>query len=228
MKNLKAFCIGVEHLPESMSQVEICLESAKKYNYNCEWFKAFTGETAQIYFEKNNVKFPTKCPPGITEWQFNHTVTKWLPRRGLQGCMASQQFLWRKCIELDEPIIIMEHDGIFIREWDDSIDWVDVLHLDPIGGRHKDAWKVLHNKSEGIHDFIYGHDMRTGHRMAGCHSYAIKPHAAQKLIDYGSEHGFMNNDAHINWNKVSIQGIKPGLAAMQETGRTISLTESII
>lgn len=35
--------------------------------------------------------------------------------KGEIGCFLSHYELWLKCIALNEPIIILEHDGIFIR-----------------------------------------------------------------------------------------------------------------
>lgn len=224
---MKSFVIGIEGIPASMDQVSKTLESAKQYGYQCEWFKAHTGITADVLFKEDGVFFPTTCPPLISAFQFNYTITRWLTRQGARGCLASHYTLWKRCIELNEDIIILEQDGIFLREWDDSIVYRDVLHLDPIGGRHNDAWRVLHDASDGIHDFKYN-SIKTGERMAGAHAYAIKPHAAKILLDYGFEHGFLNTDTHINWNKVSIESIKPGVCTMQETGNTVSLTASLI
>ena len=118
---------------------------------------------------------------------------------GVRGCFYSHYNLWKKCVELNEPIIIFE-DDIVIRRPFLNVDWQDVLIV-ALG--HP-------TKSERFMPFLeqpYGTPRAEEYKlssMPGCCGYAIKPHAAQILLDTYSK-TFLPADNAINRNVITMQ-----------------------
>ena len=57
------------------------------------------------------------------------------------GCSMSHFMLWKKCVELDEPILILEHDSVFLRPFPDDIEFKGICQInDPNGSTRKGAF----------------------------------------------------------------------------------------
>jgi hypothetical protein len=56
------------------------------------------------------------------------------------GCAMSHFLLWRQCVQEDQPILILEHDAVFIREMPE-IEFDGICQInDPRGCTPKGAW----------------------------------------------------------------------------------------
>ena len=108
------------HVPENETSVELatdCVNSLKSLNMKYELFHAVSRENIKhTFFEKKKLKlFPKQ----------NDNKK----RIGVLGCFISHFSLWEKCIQLNEPIIILEHDALFLRPLPNNIlsKFTDVL-----------------------------------------------------------------------------------------------------
>jgi len=130
------------------------------------------------------------------------------------GCFLSHYMLWERCVKYDEPIIIHEHDSIYlsnenlpISKFEES--WYNIIGLNsPIHAtRLAQAYHEVVQKSDG--DIVKApaiddHNIPQG--IAGNSSYYIKPAGAQTMIDLTKEHGCWPNDALMNRQLVSKLG----------------------
>lgn len=118
---------------------------------------------------------------------------------GTRGCLASHYSLWVKCHEMGEPVVVMEHDGLMIKEIKNIIkDVDDVCHLDP-----RDTADPLYNEyvliddGMGVKEYIkarrpglskmIGIKASPGpsiDKFKGGYGYVMTPKGAGKLIDY--------------------------------------------
>jgi hypothetical protein len=119
-----------------------------------------------------------------------------------------------KCAKLNEPILILEHDGVVIRPLPDNIlDQFDgVLKLDPL-----DPFNVLNldyiteveqSKDKPVEVFdqpAKGVWHGTGEFIWGAYGYIIKPHAALELVQFARRIGAAPTDVHIGRNIVNIK-----------------------
>jgi glycosyl transferase family 25 len=118
---------------------------------------------------------------------------------GVRGCFLSHYRLWQKCAELDQPIIIWEDDIVLSRPYL-PVDWTDILVL--ALGHPK--------KSERYIDYLAdptGYPRAMPYRnssMPGCCGYALKPHAAQKLVETYAK-TYLPADNAINQHHVTIE-----------------------
>jgi glycosyl transferase family 25 len=108
---------------------------------------------------------------------------------GEQGCFASHRSLWLHCIELNEPILIMEDDVHFSAD-------IDIIYpqLDELT-KHYTAFKLGHcgyKKFIGIAAYAATnqHVLFDNHQVVkylrgqrGSHAYIVTPIAAKKWVD---------------------------------------------
>ena len=113
------------------------------------------------------------------------------------ACTRSHMDLWNRCLELNEPIMILEHDALFTRFFEPFDFEGDILGLnDPRGATRKS--KVFHDKvssKEGISDCPMVDYQNVPQGLAGNSAYIIKPSGAKHLLNLIDEYGFWPNDA---------------------------------
>lgn len=129
---------------------------------------------------------------------------------GHQGCFMSHFLLWKKCLELNETIAILEHDGMFVRALPDNIEdnFVDVCRLDPCifwkETYESDLEKCLgdpinYYKPETVYRETY-----FGNFYIGYYGYLIKPSGADKLVRQAKKIGGYAVDMFVGTNTVDI------------------------
>ena len=145
--------------------------------------------------------------------------------QGERGCFLSHFCLWKKCIELNEPILILEHDITMIRQLPNNIldNVTELLNLDLCGSLRKKYNEYLDcMKKTGpikikrlfdqtqLPSNITWKSAKQYH-VAGAHAYIIKPIAAKKLIVAAEKNGCLPVDVHINSHYVDIFGCEPSV-----------------
>lgn len=156
-----AYIIAIENHRYSQAQLKQSLATIKKHDWRVEISPAVDGAT-------------------ITEqtWRdLKLTMTgdgKISKRPGVQGCFLSHWKLWHKCLELDQQIIILEHDALVQEPWSPvSVD----THLTKLHTVYKDKENHL-----------------TGLWGASTHAYTLAPEHAKQLIDFSQANGARPTD----------------------------------
>lgn len=103
-----------------------------------------------------------------------------MKRPGVIGCFYSHYGLWKKCVELDEPIMIFEDDVKFYRGWY-PVDWegVLILSLGKSSFLNEPYKTYLENPSGAPQPMPW-----SNFSMPGASGYAIKPATARKLAKF--------------------------------------------
>jgi cytidyltransferase-like protein len=140
---------------------------------------------------------------------------------GVRGCFLGHYRLWQKCVELDKPIMIFEDDVVLTRGFA-PVTWEDVLIV-AIGHPTKSADYWANLNSPIGRPFA---EPWTKSSMPGAMGYAIKPHAAKKLLEV-YEKTFLPADNAINQYhiKIEICSHLMGRALVDEDGKK-SLTRT--
>lgn len=209
---MKAYIIVLQESEHSRSLGADAIREANKFGVYPEVHKAVNGYQSAKVFEQY----------GITRFLTRDLIEQ----PGHQGCFLSHFELWMKCVELDEPIIILEHDGVFIRELPDNIlDKFDgVLKLDPLlpyEGFSTYNYKVrksltLNNDIEVYDPPARGIWYGVGEFVWGAYGYIIKPKAAASLIDFAKRIGACPTDVHIGRNLVDIKSTRDPVVRLHE------------
>lgn len=206
--NLKSYIIILEESELGKSIGKQAIEAAERFGINLEVHPAVLGYNSKPKFEEY----------GITKF-LNRTI---LQHPGHQGCFLSHFELWQKCVDLNEPIIILEHDGIFLRELPDDVldNFEDILRLDNF-----EAWKpeyeqkVNNSLTEPVNYWSRPTECSwhsSGDYYVGAYGYIIKPHAAQKLIDHAIQNGAVCTEAHIGTKIVDIKSTTATIVRLHE------------
>ncbi|WP_267523523.1 glycosyltransferase family 25 protein [Campylobacter sp. MG1] len=93
-----------------------------------------------------------------------------------RACFASHFLLWQKCIEENEPIIVLEDDLKFSDEFNENT-------LNLILNSKYDyvrLYKLFDKKIYKINNNFY----KTYKKLSGAQAYLLKPNAAKKFIKY--------------------------------------------
>jgi hypothetical protein len=128
------------------------------------------------------------------------------------GCFLSHYMLWLKCVELDEPCLIFEHDAVMIRPLPENV--LDIfthrLVLDAYAHPYQvdDPYAVyeerLKNETASITEYplVPWENFRWGllkhHFARGAHGYILKPLGAKQLIDSVHTRGWLPGDMVVN------------------------------
>lgn len=143
--------------------------------------------------------------------------------QGEIGCFISHYELWLKCIELHEPIIILEHDAYMKQPLPINVlDMFDeILNLDYCASFRKDEDKYnMCSTVDGapVISQLFSIDNKAltwksakASNVSGAHAYIIKPAAAKKLTSAAGKNGFLPADVHINGHYVTISISNPSI-----------------
>lgn len=190
---MKAFIIRKpgDELSERLSSEFI--ESAKFFGIETEKFDGVYNNHDQLLLEKKIF-----CFPKMKEVKKNNL--------GFKGCFLSHFLLWEKCLELNEPILILEHDALMIRALPENI--LDLfshhcildyaIHLDNYeellsyeGPTKVTEYKRMIDNKLSISKINKAH-------IRGSHAHLIKPLGAKTLIESVKRWGHLASDATVN------------------------------
>lgn len=212
---MKVFIITIEGMESSERLASVAYESARAYGYEPHYFMAYTKDDSLGILESHGVK-----PIWDTNTPYYDLYSQWTSVPGTRGCFTSHYGLWNICVELNEPIVIFEHDAIMLRPWDNP-DWKDVLHLDWEGSIRR---RSMRNEFDSYADVQENKVFRMGfspgeangvYSMNCAYAYAIKPLAAEKLISEAKNNGWFAADRFIREPIVNIETVHPKIAEEQ-------------
>ena len=213
---MKAFIIHTPH-QKSIEYANKALMSFNQFKgWEPELFQGVTIETLSEY--ENKFQLNTKIDSrAIIFEQENHPAYK-----VKKSCSFNHYRLFTRCIELDEPIAIIEHDAHCVGDWT-HYNFDDILVLNVKSALARNASKYvwhLNTKpfSQGINNLeiegmVYRHDdnINGAKLIPGTAAYAVTPNGAQKMLDVYENIGWDQSDFIINTAYVRIQQIVPEL-----------------
>lgn len=217
-KDVKGFVITMSGNPDSVRMVESLEKSirATSTELSLERFEAVVPKTDQGGTSISHAMFEVFGKSVRWSWptadgdQFVCFRTRMLQKQypaldqnRVKACALSHFSLWKKCVDLDEPIVILEHDAHFTRKFNPH-NYIDedfgVIGLnDPRGNTRKgQKFHSMVSTSEGIHHApeIDDHsEFPLPAGIAGNSAYIIRPYAAKELLEKTLEIGMWPNDA---------------------------------
>ena len=213
---MKAYIIRLKNNAISEKYADLGVARARKFGIDVEYFDAINGLEYQQHVARLGIEPRYKFKKG---------------RAGVFGCFLSHYYLWQQCAAGCQPFLILEHDGYFVRPLPDKIldTFTDVLKLDDLDpfSKHYDTTvadqlnqPVVVNKYHNPqaktvnHESNFVEKIGTGNYLRGAYSYIIKPHAAQRLIDWIKQNGFVPADQQIGDAVVNIQVTVPTIARL--------------
>ena len=202
---MKAFVIYVKGNSVSEKGANVCITSSKKVKNNFEvvLFEGVTPDMAKTVMVGNGLKW--KYP-----WQGQETDLKTglvksayqtkIPENRI-ACAMSHWLLWKKCVNDDQPMLIMEHDAVFVKQLkQDAIlkSNYDIIGINSPASATRKAHlfhDIVQSKPAWIQPVPDIDEFNIPQGLAGNSAYIIKPSGAKNLITAVKEHGVWPNDA---------------------------------
>lgn len=141
---------------------------------------------------------------GITLLKRGKAVT----RPGVWGCIHSHFTLWQHCVELAEPIVVLEHDALALAAFPGDLD------LD------RGVWKLWQSHA-------LRHNEITGTWSRGAWAYTLTPQQAQALIEFSCRSGVQAVDKQLGTEAVPWQALDRDLFQHNTRPRWSSTVMSI-
>ena len=198
---MRAFIICDIENPVSINAANRCMDSLHNSDVNVKYIQQTCPET----LKEDRKQF------GSIKWSyplndFRKVDESGMTLRGYRAqslqkvfaCTISHARLWLQSVELQEEIMILEHDALFTRkftpfEWEGGVCGLN----DPRGATH--SAQLFHekvSKNKGIQNTPWVKDeLAMPQGLAGNSAYIIKPAFAKKLIDKLKEKGGWPNDS---------------------------------
>ncbi len=185
----KTFVIALKGHQISEQQLQDCLASAEKNKWRLEIFWGIYGNT-------------------LTDEDWHRiSVVPHIDKEGAKGCFYTHFLLWNKCIELDEPIVVLEHDAVIQKEW-------TPLEIDnAVIKLHRHYRKDPENQK-------WNHPV-VGQWSPSTHAYCINPKLCKILVNAAKKIGAYPADVFMGRNIIPVQLLgEPELVSRQDSYST--------
>jgi len=157
---MKAFVITIEDNERSVQAAERCINSGKKHGTHVEKFPAITPRNTDLikHTRKHNIN-----NPGFDEI--------WSRTSNCLAAFCSHHALWCKSIELNEDVLILEHDAVFIDKVPNLAGYQGCISLG-----HPSYGKYHTPRYMGVNE------LTSKQYFPGAHAYVISPNAAKVVL----------------------------------------------
>lgn len=171
---MKSFIIRLTDFEDSMKWAEDAYNSGIEHNWDIHYFDGFNGSKYSL--DDFNL-FKSKAKKATA---FN--------RKGVVGCFLSHYHLWIKCVNLNEPLCILEHDITIHKKFPKiNLSETDVYRL------------AINRVGKPIRKPI-----KLGEWWAGAMAYIVTPLGASKLIEFAKTSGVLPADVMLATNIVRV------------------------
>ena len=203
---MKGFVITIVDLPQSVSSAEKTILSGTQHGFpDIEMFTAITPQKNDPHelFKKEKLD-----PKIFLKNDFSRVESA-------MSCFLSHYFLWKKCIELNTPIAIFEHDAIFTTQFDHSL-----------GERIRSACNIgrpsfgnfKKSKKTGVQPLF------SKKYFPGAHGYIVAPYGAKQFTRYAQVFTPKPTDVFLNKETFSeLQEHNPYFVEVQESFSTVQV-----
>lgn len=185
---------GYDRLVKSSTDV------GNKFNINR--FEAITPDYVDMTLKSQKIKWNYPWVGKEIDIASGLTKSAYLTKnpKARVACALSHYLLWKTCVKLDEPVLVLEHDAVFTQAIDFDINDGGMFIVginNPLGATRKarDYYNTIINNPNPIQPVpsIDTHDVPQG--LAGNSAYILKPIGAQKMLDTVKQYGLWPNDA---------------------------------
>ena len=205
--NLEIENAYIIHVPTNVVSLDLanrCLQSCKKLNYSAQLYQGFDGTGSEII---------------VPEHIMNQSWIKWLKvtdhfqSLAEVACSLSHISLWVRCMELDRPIVILEHDAIVVKPYLTHEIYNGIVYLGSVDNiRSPELCKNLIPRHSAIN--------KNWNFINRAHAYSIDPAAARRLFNCVLSRGIYESaDVMIRVDDVAV--VQTGFYAYELPGETI-------
>jgi GR25 family glycosyltransferase involved in LPS biosynthesis len=117
------------------------------------------------------------------------------------ACFLSHWLLWNKCNKINEPILVLEHDAMFVEKLDyekiieSKFDIIGINSPASATRRAHVFHDIVHKSTTDILPVPTVDEFNVPQGLAGNSAYIIKPNGAKNVLQAVKEYGCWPNDA---------------------------------
>jgi GR25 family glycosyltransferase involved in LPS biosynthesis len=207
---VKAFVITLKGIKESEILAQKALDSAREHGYDASIFNAIKPKDNPLQiFNKHRID-----------------AVGWLKDKNPAAfaCWASHFLLWKKCIEMDEPFLILEHDAIVESKFPPNL----IKRIKSIVNLGGPGYIDSINNIENIDRFKKGLGrLRSNHKFCGTHGYIVTPRIDEIIEHMESTKISCAIDFYLNSNRFpQLQEYIPWCVSVESNFSTIQIGDS--
>jgi GR25 family glycosyltransferase involved in LPS biosynthesis len=224
---VKAFVITLTGHPYSEAKASRCIETARDIGgIAVKRFTAVDGASAIASMTEHGLRW-TWANGNTSEDVCKLTGLSQRPYGKLLpkiGCAMSHFVLWAWCVHEAETCMILEHDAVFERRFDE-FGFRGICQInDPLNATPRGKWwsDNMRRRGPGVFDktHVFADDVPDG--LAGNSAYVIKPAAARAAIEKVREVGLWPNDAMLCRQFFDLQELYPFVTRVEQEVSTSS------
>ena len=198
---MRMFVITIMENERSVQVADRCVKSGQVFGYKIEKHPAYSPENCNVNQELDNLNYDRS---GFIE-KYSR------PENCIAGFL-SHHSLWMKCLELNEPIVIFEHDAVVTNDIPNLV-LFDILNLG----------KPSYGKFNTPTFIGYG-SLVSKPYFPGAHAYRITPKGAADLINE-AQFSAGPTDIYIHSSKFTLGEYYPWVAEARDSFTTIQRKE---
>lgn len=162
-----AYIIRISGNPESVKLSERCAQTCEQVGMPFRFFEGIDGTGDRLVVPPSLMDCKALSWLKVTDHELSATEI---------ACAISHFALWVKCIELDQPIVILEHDAVMVKPYLNYQAYNQIVYL---GGAEQVAkgWPVLPIPPHATLNQNF-------HFICRAHAYAIDPAVAKNLVSH--------------------------------------------
>lgn len=213
---MRSFIIKIDGHPASENQAERCMESSVNNGYIAQYFSGTTPKTLPAEEQKYN--FEPIEPSRAYNFK-KENIKKYYTKK---SCFMNHVRLWNECVNSKEALIVLEHDALAKRKWDNpNFEEILILNINSAKTHNRNIGGFMNGYTykdtgdteviELNYDFRYWKEnlWKGGCLMPGTAAYAVTPKGAQRLLDSLFKNGWDQSDFFINSKNVYIEYASP-------------------
>jgi GR25 family glycosyltransferase involved in LPS biosynthesis len=199
-QKMKAYVITLWGHTYSEQCAARCIESAARHGVVVHRFDAVTANNARNVMRDRGLEWawPNIEPDVCPKTKLKRHVYRTADPNARLGCAMSHYLLWEECYRRGEPILVLEHDAVFLRGLPELPEHFGAIMLnDPVGATPKGGWwkQQIAAKGPGVHRKTVVFDDGRPDGLAGNSAYIISPGAARACMAAYEALGVWPNDA---------------------------------
>ena len=198
---MRMFVITIMENERSVQVADRCVKSGQVFGYKIEKHPAYSPQNCNVNQELDNLNYDRS---GFIE-KYSR------PENCIAGFL-SHHSLWMKCLELNEPIVIFEHDAVVTNDIPNLV-LFDILNLG----------KPSYGKFNTPTFIGYG-SLVSKPYFPGAHAYRITPKGAADLINE-AQFSAGPTDIYIHSSKFTLGEFYPWVAEARDSFTTIQRKE---
>jgi GR25 family glycosyltransferase involved in LPS biosynthesis len=207
---MKNFVICLSKIETSLATALKLKSQLDNFGENTELFEGTYGTDAvQMMEDEGRTIHPVGIKGPTASVDENDRSILKMQSPGVKGCFYSHYRLWKKCVELNEPIIILEHDAIITAPWSE-------IFL-------KDSLIKLHHRFKTMR-----YDEDSGEWSKSAHAYCLSPDHATKLIEFSKKIGAFAVDTMIGSNVVPFAHLNKKETSLIDRQNKTSTTNNLL